>query len=289
MHLKITEELAARLAAIFGVYKRNHMNKNDPSPAQGTCAECQGSLGDTGMIENGRKVLACDKGHPAIGESADPVCACRYRLSAHLGQELDCPAVGDNTKFHAPAAPIAAPIAEMPEGAVERNFSTYLPQGFENWSDEQKEKYQQKRAVSLQSFTVPDTRTEVQIENDAIVAMNRAWEQSPAYDPDNISGLKETFFEGYMAAHPPEDAAQVTVEGELSVLLQMSIADLGNVNVSQQNLTTRALMLAYAKHNLGSDEIGWNELGHTLLDALCEAVGDENYQNWVQRLKGISI
>lgn len=87
-------------------------------------------------------------------------------------------------------------VPALTEG--ERNFPTFLPQGFENWSDEDKANYQQKRKVSLESFTVP-TRTEVQLENDAIVTMNRAWEQSPAYDPENLSGLKLTFFEGYHA------------------------------------------------------------------------------------------
>lgn len=43
-----------------------------------------------------------------------------------------------------------------------------------------------------------------------------------------------------------------------------------------------AVKLAYRKHHLGDDTIGWNELSDTLLNALCNAMGDEAYLEWVK-------
>lgn len=41
-----------------------------------------------------------------------------------------------------------------------------------------------------------------------------------------------------------------------------------------------ALKLAYRKHHLGDDSIGWSELSDTMLNALCEAMGDREYLAW---------
>lgn len=46
-----------------------------------------------------------------------------------------------------------------------------------------------------------------------------------------------------------------------------------------------ALKLAYRKHCLDDPEVGSEELGNALLDAICEAIGDEGYQAWVETLK----
>jgi len=42
-----------------------------------------------------------------------------------------------------------------------------------------------------------------------------------------------------------------------------------------------ALMAAYKKHVMGADSIGWDELSDTLTDALCEAMGDEAFNAWL--------
>lgn len=42
-----------------------------------------------------------------------------------------------------------------------------------------------------------------------------------------------------------------------------------------------ALKLAYRKHHLGDEEVGWNELSDRLCDALCNATGDTDFQKWL--------
>jgi len=41
-----------------------------------------------------------------------------------------------------------------------------------------------------------------------------------------------------------------------------------------------ALQLAYRKHHLDDDNVGWEELSDALCHALCEAMGDEGFQRW---------
>ena len=40
----------------------------------------------------------------------------------------------------------------------------------------------------------------------------------------------------------------------------------------------QTVKLAYRKHCLGDDSIGWDELEKFLLDTLCEVMGDERFQ-----------
>lgn len=46
-----------------------------------------------------------------------------------------------------------------------------------------------------------------------------------------------------------------------------------------------ACKLAYRKHVLNDDSIGWDELGNCLLDAICNEIGDDGYQQWLQSVK----
>ena len=52
--------------------------------------------------------------------------------------------------------------------------------------------------------------------------------------------------------------------------------------LSKYNLILEALKLAYRKHHIMDDSIGWEELSEKLRDALCEAMGDEEYQQWLE-------
>lgn len=45
---------------------------------------------------------------------------------------------------------------------------------------------------------------------------------------------------------------------------------------------TEALKLAYRKHHLGDEAVGWNELGDKLLNALCELMTDKGFQEWMK-------
>lgn len=46
-----------------------------------------------------------------------------------------------------------------------------------------------------------------------------------------------------------------------------------------------ACKLAYRKHVLNDDSIGWSELGDILLDAICNEIGDNGYQKWLKEVK----
>lgn len=45
-----------------------------------------------------------------------------------------------------------------------------------------------------------------------------------------------------------------------------------------------AVKLAYRKHHLGDDTIGWDELSETLHNAICNAMGDRGYLEWMESL-----
>jgi len=40
--------------------------------------------------------------------------------------------------------------------------------------------------------------------------------------------------------------------------------------------------LAYRKHHLDDSAIGWDELDNKLLDSLCNAMGDGNFNKWLE-------
>jgi hypothetical protein len=51
--------------------------------------------------------------------------------------------------------------------------------------------------------------------------------------------------------------------------------------------TLSAVKLAYRKHVLNDDSIGWDELGNCLLDAICNELGDSGYQAWLSSITAI--
>lgn len=46
-----------------------------------------------------------------------------------------------------------------------------------------------------------------------------------------------------------------------------------------------AVKLAYRKHHLGDDSIGWEELSEKLGDVLCEVMGDAAFVEWMKEVK----
>lgn len=52
-----------------------------------------------------------------------------------------------------------------------------------------------------------------------------------------------------------------------------------------EELVTRTIQMAYEKHCLNDDNIGWEELGDMLRDTLCELVGDEEFCQWLEQRK----
>ena len=45
-----------------------------------------------------------------------------------------------------------------------------------------------------------------------------------------------------------------------------------------------ACQWAYRKHHLNDNNIGWSELSDRLLDALCNAMGNHGFDNWLHDL-----
>lgn len=50
-----------------------------------------------------------------------------------------------------------------------------------------------------------------------------------------------------------------------------------------------AVKLAYRKHHLGDDTIGWDELSDKLHNAICNAMGDRAYIEWMDSLGQFDI
>lgn len=112
------------------------------------------------------------------------------------------------------------------------------------------------------------------------------WE--PAYIPDDLDPLAECrrMLDGgrgrvyYVCApkHPDSNEDGVTV-----------IAITGNGPTGRDNATAisclpellEAVKLAYQKHHMGRDEIGWDELSEVLHNALNNAMGANGYLEWV--------
>ncbi len=47
----------------------------------------------------------------------------------------------------------------------------------------------------------------------------------------------------------------------------------------------RAVKVAYRKHHLRDDFIGWEELSDLLQDELCNAIGSDAFCDWLDSLK----
>ena len=52
------------------------------------------------------------------------------------------------------------------------------------------------------------------------------------------------------------------------------------------NSAREALKTAYRKHVRGDEDIGWDELGDILCNALCNIMGDEAFQEWLAKQRG---
>ena len=48
-----------------------------------------------------------------------------------------------------------------------------------------------------------------------------------------------------------------------------------------------AVKMAYRKHLLNDESIGWGELSDVLQVALCNAMGDDEFIIWIESVKGI--
>ena len=49
----------------------------------------------------------------------------------------------------------------------------------------------------------------------------------------------------------------------------------------EKDCLLNACQAAYRKHHVSDESIGWDELSSILLDALCNAMGDNGFQKWI--------
>lgn len=85
---------------------------------------------------------------------------------------------------------------------------------------------------------------------------------------------------------PIQSARQAEHGGVGNLLTGMSVLvnpDYHELNAKKQRLL-HAVLCAYAKHHLGRDEIGWEQLSDILLNAICEEIGDKEYVKWNESL-----
>ena len=52
---------------------------------------------------------------------------------------------------------------------------------------------------------------------------------------------------------------------------------------STEQCLLKACQAAYKKHHLNDDSIGWTELSDILMNALCNAMGDEAFCEWLEK------
>lgn len=68
-----------------------------------------------------------------------------------------------------------------------------------------------------------------------------------------------------------------------------TLCQIQKVNLTErtQRQIVAAIMYAYAKHVLDKEDVGWDELGDILLNALCEAIGDDGYGRWSKDMRSV--
>ena len=64
------------------------------------------------------------------------------------------------------------------------------------------------------------------------------------------------------------------------------------IKEGKNNSTPRDLLeickIAYRKHNLNDDSVGWEELSDILYNILVNIMGDDNFSNWLQNVTKIN-
>ena len=84
----------------------------------------------------------------------------------------------------------------------------------------------------------------------------------------------------------PEAPAELSCTELLAGVEQLTKPDFHKLNVhaGRNDRLLHAVLCAYAKHHLECPDIGWNQLGDILHDAICNEIGDKEYLAWCSRL-----
>lgn len=67
--------------------------------------------------------------------------------------------------------------------------------------------------------------------------------------------------------------------------LFLELSSVSNALTKKERSLLDAVQKAYRKHCMGDESIGWEELDDILLNALCNAMGDAGYQQWLRMNK----
>lgn len=62
-----------------------------------------------------------------------------------------------------------------------------------------------------------------------------------------------------------------------------------NQHAGRNDRLLHAVLCAYAKHHLECDDIGWDQLGEILHNAICNEIGDKEYLAWGSRMNGDEV
>ena len=72
-------------------------------------------------------------------------------------------------------------------------------------------------------------------------------------------------------------------------MISNAISDSRSRLMEQNKLMLTTLKDVYRKFHLGHDNIGSEELMNEVLDTLCNVMGDDGYQVWMNKMTGAPI
>lgn len=108
------------------------------------------------------------------------------------------------------------------------------------------------------------------------------WDRCSEASPDELKAFRDGVVCRVDAAIKEGDKSGYTECRSLFI----AIAEHFMTDCSELNSQTlKALKLAYRKHHLNDDRIGWDELSGVMRDALCEAMGDGDFCQWLEAIE----
>ncbi len=60
---------------------------------------------------------------------------------------------------------------------------------------------------------------------------------------------------------------------------------IANSLTDREKMLLEAVQMAYQKHHMGDDKIGWSELSTKLQNVLANIMGHKDYQIWIHKMR----
>jgi hypothetical protein len=129
--------------------------------------------------------------------------------------------------------------------------------------------FAKKKVLLVSDETVEDTLKDL-----AIMSINALlWFRTPSKKPSLIQ-------------------AATSCQGELEYFKERACCDPANrwghtASCPREQIKSAvdAIKLAYRKHHLGDESVGWEELSDFLHNTMCNILGDEEYNEWVEETR----